>query len=314
MQEPVLHFLDLPADQGESRGRRLAYWDWTCLRSDPISTVVCVHGLSRQARDFDSLARTLCQRHHVVAVDVAGRGHSDRLSDPSRYQVPTYVSDLSHLLAQLASQRPGLAIDWVGTSMGGLIGIGIAGQAASGLRRLVLNDVGPVIRWEALQRIGGYVGLDPEFKTEQAAFDYLASISSGFGPHTPQQWRDLCRPMLRERSGAWRLHYDPAIAVPLRALLALGDAQQAAAVVAAGEKALWSAYDAIDLPTLLLRGADSDLLTRSTAQEMARRGPRARCIEFAGVGHAPTLVSEDQIEVVREFLSADRPPRAEGLS
>ncbi|TNF59054.1 MAG: alpha/beta hydrolase [Burkholderiales bacterium] len=308
MQEPILRFLDLPAGQAGGQGRRLAYWDWPSEAATPVSTVVCVHGLSRQGRDFDCLARALRGRHRVVAVDVAGRGHSDRLSDPMQYQVPTYVVDLGHLLAHVRAQQPGVALDWVGTSMGGLIGIGLASQPATGLRRLVLNDVGPVIRWEALQRIGSYVGQDPAFASEQAGIDYLASISAGFGPHTAQQWADLSRPMLRQRDGGWRLHYDPAIAVPLRAMLAVTDPQQVAAMVAAGEQALWAAYDAIAVPTLLLRGADSDLLAPETAHEMTRRGPKAVCVEFPGVGHAPTLVSEDQIAVVRDFLLAPPAP------
>lgn len=303
MLEPILRYFDLPAGESSGAARRLAFWDWSCKSAQPRSTVICVHGLSRQGRDFDTLASALCASHRVVAVDVAGRGYSDWLSDPMQYQIPGYVTDLGHLLAHLRVQDPGVPLDWVGTSMGGLIGIGLASQPASGLRRLVLNDVGPVIRWEALQRIGAYLGLDPVFETEQAGIDYLASISSGFGPHTPQQWAALSRPMLRNKADGWHLHYDPAIAVPLRAMLAVSDPAQVARLVAAAEQGLWSAYDAICLPTLLLRGAESDLLAQETARLMASRGPRARCVEFAGVGHAPTLVSLDQVAVVRDFLA-----------
>jgi len=301
MLEPTLRFLDLPAGDAGRPGRRLAFWDWPCESMQPQSTVVCVHGLSRQGRDFDGLARALRWGHRVVAVDVAGRGHSDWLPDPMLYQIPTYMADLGLLLAHLRQQQPDLPLDWVGTSMGGLIGIGLASQPVTGLRRLVLNDVGPVIQWEALQRIGAYLGLDPVFDTEQAGIDYLASISADFGPHSPAQWTALSRPMLRQREDGWHLHYDPAIAVPLRAMLAVSDPQQ---VVRAGEQALWAAYDAITVPTLLLRGAESDLLARETAREMSERGPRARCVEFAGVGHAPTLVSDDQVMAVRDFLAA----------
>ncbi len=310
MQEPVLHFLDIAEGHDQPLGRRLAYWDWACQSPDARSVVVCVHGLSRQGRDFDVLARALAKDHRVVAVDVAGRGQSDPLTDPMAYQVPTYAADLGRLLNLLRAQREGLAIDWVGTSMGGLIGMVVASQPDCGLRRLVLNDVGPVIRREALQRIGGYLGLDPFFGSEQEAVDYLSSISRGFGPHTEQQWLALSRPMLRQRDGGWRLHYDPAIAVPLRAMLAVSDPEQVAAMLNAGEQALWAAYDAIDIPTLLLRGADSDLLAHDTAIEMGRRGPRARCVEFEGVGHAPTLISDDQVAVVRDFLASDDPLRS----
>lgn len=303
MQQPTLCHFELPAAEEGRAARRLAYWDWSCQAKRPRSTVICVHGLSRQGRDFDTLAAALCSDHRVIAVDVAGRGHSDWLPDPMQYQVPTYVADLACLMTHLQAQDPAVPLDWVGTSMGGLIGLGLAAMPDTGLRRLVLNDVGPAIRQEALHRIGTYLGLDPVFETEQAAFDYLWSISQGFGPHTPQQWAILSRPMLRRKDDGWHLHYDPAIALPLRAMLAVSDPDRVAQMVAAAEQGLWAAYEAIRLPVLLLRGSLSDLLTEATAHEMARRGPRARCVEFAGVGHAPTLVSPDQVAVVRDFLA-----------
>jgi pimeloyl-ACP methyl ester carboxylesterase len=195
-----------------------------------------------------------------------------------------------------------LQIDWVGTSMGGLIGMALAAQPTMGIRRLVLNDVGPVIQWEALRRIGTYLGLNPSFASEQEAVDYLWSISTGFGPHGRDQWMALSRPMLREREGRWWLHYDPALAVPIRALTDCADESVGRKAVVDGEAALWALYDAISAPTLLLRGADSDLLTRGTAKAMSERGPRASCVEFPGVGHAPTLVAHDQVEAVFGFL------------
>ncbi|MGE0350037.1 MAG: alpha/beta fold hydrolase [Hydrogenophaga sp.] len=283
----------------------MAWWDWPCTARQSHHVVVCVHGLSRQGRDFDTLARSLTERSRVVAVDVAGRGHSDWLADPMAYQVPTYVADLAALLMHLRAQDPRAVIDWVGTSMGGLIGMAVAAQASLAPRRLVLNDVGPVIQWEALQRIGTYLGLNPSFDKEEAALDYLASISSGFGPHTTAQWRELSLPLLREREGRWWLHYDPAIATPLKALTGMADQAAARRMASEGEAALWGLYDAITAPTLLLRGAQSDLLTPETASEMERRGPKARCVVFDGVGHAPTLVADDQVAAVRDFLWSD---------
>lgn len=302
---PDLKFLALPGPAARGGGpRRLAWWDWSNPHAQATGrVVVCVHGLSRQGRDFDMLAAALAPEVRVVSVDVAGRGHSDWLDDPMAYQVPTYVADLLALLAHLRSEGA-TAFDWVGTSMGGLIGLGVATQpGAAGLRRLVLNDVGPAIRWEALQRIASYLGLDTSFDSAEAAIAYLASISQGFGPHTPEQWEALSRPLLREREGRWHLHYDPAIAVPVKALMGLPP-ETARQAVAAGEAALWAAYDGLTLPTLLLRGADSDLLTPETAQAMTQRGPRAHLVQFAGVGHAPTLVAPDQVAAVREFLQA----------
>ena len=280
----------------------MAYWEWPALTAaGQRHWVICVHGLSRQGRDFDALAAVLCQNAHVLSVDVAGRGHSDWLADPMQYQIPTYAADLAALVMHVRQTAPDAVIDWVGTSMGGLIGMAIAAQPGLGIRRLVLNDVGPAIQWQALLRIAAYLGLNPSFESEQAAGTYLASISAGFGPHTPEQWAALSAPMLREREGRWWLHYDPALAVPFKALTQVADGEAAAQ---AGEAALWGLFDAITAPTLLLRGAQSDLLSSETARQMGLRGPKARCVEFEGVGHAPTLVAPDQIAAVEQFLMA----------
>jgi pimeloyl-ACP methyl ester carboxylesterase len=305
MSEPVLQFLPV-GDPAANTGapRRMAYWDWQAGSANSNHVVICVHGLSRQGRDFDVLAQHLQPHCRVIAVDVAGRGHSDWLADPLGYQLPTYAADLAALTLQLRSTQPGLVIDWVGTSMGGLIGMALAAQPALGLRRLVLNDVGPVLQWEALQRIGTYLGSNPSFESEQAAADYLASISTGFGPHTTEQWLALSRPLLRERDGRWWLHYDPAIAVPLHATLA-ADPQAAQQWARDSEALLWSLFDHITAPTLLLRGADSDLLTVETVERMAARGPCPRCVSFPGVGHAPTLIAADQRAAISDFLLLD---------
>lgn len=303
-------FLEFTAVQGaaaqSTAPRRLAHWRWPCHDASSRRWVLCVHGLTRQGRDFDVLAQALQSRAHVLAVDVAGRGHSDWLADPAAYQVGTYAADLAQLLAQLRDRQPGAQIDWVGTSMGGLIGMALAAHPETGLRRLVLNDVGPVLRFEALQRIGNYVGQDPSFDSPEAAADYLASISIGFGPHGRMQWMALSRPMLRQRAdGRWGLHYDPAIGQAFKALADAPDETAARQLVHAGELALWAAYDQISTPTLLLRGADSDLLSAQTAAEMGRRGPHAACTSFAGVGHAPSLVAPDQVAAVQAFLESN---------
>lgn len=305
-ETPALRFLNVPGPLAATSGpRRMAFWDWSAAEgADPHRVIICVHGLSRQGRDFDVLASALRSQARVVAVDVAGRGHSDWLADPADYQVGTYAADMAVLMAALRTDDAQLQIDWVGTSMGGLIGMALAARPNMGVRRLVLNDVGPVIQWEALRRIATYLGTNPSFASEQEAADYLRSISTGFGPHSASEWMALSRPMLRERSGRWWLHYDPALAVPLRALTDSADESVARQKVLDGEAALWALYDAIQAPTLLLRGADSDLLTRDTALAMSARGPGARCVEFPGVGHAPTLVAADQVAAVVEFLSA----------
>ena len=281
----------------DTRGlHRMAYWEW----GDPLNprVLVCVHGLTRQGRDFDTLARSLCDTYRVVCPDVVGRGRSDRLTDPTGYQIPAYLADMVTLLARLNASR----LDWLGTSMGGLIGMLLAAQQGSPIGRLVLNDVGPKIEYEAVLRIGTYLGQPLRWASVDEAADYLRSISSGFGPHSREQWLALTLPMLVREAGVdgadatYRNHYDLDIALPFRSITPES--------AAAGQAVLWHAYDAIACPTLLLRGADSDLLTADTARAMTQRGPKARLHEFGGVGHAPTLVAPGQIEVVREFLLA----------
>lgn len=293
-------------DEGDGRPgqdglpRRMAYWDWAAQSGRNDHVVVCAHGLSRQGRDFDVLACALRHSVRVVCPDVAGRGQSDWLEDPMAYQIPTYAQDMVALLTQLREQGA-KSVDWVGTSMGGLIGVVMASQPDLAIRRLVLNDVGPSVEAAALLRIGTYLGLDVHFPSQAAAVDYLWQISSTFGPHSAEEWQALSAPMLREEDDKWILHYDPCIAVPFRALTA----ESAQAVAEHSQAAFWKLYEDIQASTLLLRGAESDLLSRATTDRMVACGPRAQCVEFAGVGHAPTLVSADQVEVVTTFLLAD---------
>lgn len=298
MTDPTLNYVSCPDPSGS---HRMAYWQWGS--ADAPHAVVCVHGLSRQGRDFDTLAQALVARSgaalRIVCPDVVGRGRSDWLADPMGYGIPTYVGDMLQMLQQLHAAAPVRTLDWVGTSMGGLIGMGIAGTPKLPLpapvRRLVLNDVGPVIQWAALQRIGTYLGQTGRFASVQQAADAMWAISQGFGPHTREQWLALSQAMVKPLpDGGVTLHYDPAIAVPFRTL----DEKSAAA----GQAALWHAYDAITARTLLLRGAESDLLSRATANEMIRRGPRPGLVEFNGVGHAPTLIAQDQVDAVCAFL------------
>lgn len=296
MSEPTLHYVTCPDATG---GHRMAYWEWGNPHSSHV--VLCVHGLTRQGRDFDVLAQALCARSgntiRVVCPDVAGRGQSDWLQDPQGYQIPFYAADMLALLAQLQPST----LDWVGTSMGGLIGIVVCGQPELPLpvpvRRLVINDVGPTIEWQALRRIGDYLGQPVQFASLQQAADVMWTLSSTFGPHTPAQWLELSRHMVKPVAGtpgALTLHYDPAIALPFRAVTQESAAQS--------EAMLWQLYDQIRAQTLLVRGAETDLLSVATAQAMTQRGPKARLVEFAGVGHAPTFVADDQVQTLASFL------------
>jgi pimeloyl-ACP methyl ester carboxylesterase len=289
----------------------MAYWQWGNAAAAHV--VVCVHGLSRQGRDFDTLAQSLVHRAgghlRVVCPDVVGRGRSDWLKDPMAYQLPTYVGDMLAMLGQMHKQAPVSAIDWVGTSMGGLIGLGVAGTPKLPLpgpvRRMVFNDVGPTIEWKAIERIKDYLGKTGRFESVQKAADAMWAISTGFGPHTPEQWLELSRPMVRELpEGGVTLHYDPAIAVPAQSVTRESAAQ--------GEAALWRLYDNVKARVLVTRGAESDLFAKETALAMTQRGPRASLVEFPGVGHAPTFVPDNQVEAVALFLldSADEKPQS----
>ncbi|WP_151634066.1 alpha/beta fold hydrolase [Noviherbaspirillum aerium] len=268
---------------------QMAYKEW----GDPANprVLVCVHGVTRVSDDFDRLAMTLCDEYRVVCPDVVGRGRSGRLKNPQHYQVPQYVADMVTLLARLNADT----VHWVGTSMGGLIGMSLASLKDSPINRLVLNDVGPTLNPEAIARIGQYIGQDMRFASFEEGARYIREISQPFGPHDEGEWHKLAADVLRRNEdGQWVRHYDLGVAEPFKAATPESAKQ--------GEALLWMAYDAIACPTLLLRGEQSDLVSHETALAMAARGPGAKLVELPGVGHAPTLMQEQQIRIVRDFL------------
>ena len=265
---------------------RVSYLEWGDPRNRDV--LVCVHGLTRTGRDFDELARALCGRWRIVCPDIAGRGESDRLADAAHYAIPQYVSDMVTLVARLDVD----AVSWLGTSMGGLIGMALAAQSGTPVKKLLLNDAGPVISRASLERISAYVGSAPAFPTIEKAEEYVRAVSATFGPHSDAQWRFLTETWVRRsEAGAYVPQYDPRIAEAFRA-----------SIPEQGNLEFWPVYEAVRCPALVIRGERSDLLSRETAAEMARRGPKARAVEVKGVGHAPTLLHADQIAIVREFL------------
>jgi pimeloyl-ACP methyl ester carboxylesterase len=265
---------------------RLAYWEWPGPKGAP--TVLCVHGLTRNGRDFDALAEALSARFRVVCPDVAGRGKSDWLSDPADYGYPVYLADMAALIARLDVDE----VCWVGTSMGGLIGMMLAARSGAPIRRLVINDIGPLIAKEGLARIASYVGRDPSFRDLAELEATLRVVASSFGPLSDAQWRHLATHSARAKpDGSLGLAYDPHI----------GDAFR---TPPPDDVDLWPVYDAVSCPTLVIRGGDSDLLRRADAEAMTRRGPRAKLVEFPGIGHAPALMAQDQIAAIGDFLLA----------
>ena len=262
---------------------RVVYFEW----GDPANSrvAICVHGLARNGRDFDAVAEALASTHRVLAVDMPGRGESDRLADPHDYAFPTYLATLTALIARSGAET----VDWIGTSMGGLLGMVIAAMPKSPIARLVVNDIGPAIEAPALARIGSYIGQDPVFATYAEIEAYIRTVSAPFGQLTDAQWAHITQTNVRQRAdGRWGLAYDPGIAVPFKE--------------APAPQNLWGLWDAIGCPTLVLRGAESDLLSAATAAEMSTRGPKPAVVEFAGVGHAPMLLTPEQCAPVMQFL------------
>jgi len=264
---------------------RVVCYEWGAR--DNANVVICVHGIGRNGRDFDVLGEALAPTHRVLAVDMPGRGASEWLRDPMDYVAPTYLATLTALIAASGVDE----VSWVGTSMGALLGIMAASLPGTPVRKLVVNDAGPVIEPAALARIGQYFGSDPSFATYEELKAWFKVISAPFGPLTDAQWEHVARTNARQRpDGSWSVGYDPGIAVPFRAQPTAPD--------------LWPLWNAIACPTLVLRGAESDLLSSATARAMSERGPRPRIVEFAGVGHAPMLLARDQVDVVVGFLGS----------
>jgi len=261
---------------------RVTYYEWGDGANPCV--VVCVHGLTRNGRDFDNLAAALAPRFRLVCPDVPGRGLSQWLTHQQDYSYPIYLSDMAALIARTGAQT----VDWVGTSMGGLIGMMLAAQPGNPIRRLVVNDIGPFVPRAALERLALYVGKAPRFAMLDGLERYLRVVMAPYGALTDQQWRHLAEHSSRRDGDGFVMSYDPAIAHAFASPLQ--------------DVTLWPMWDAIRCPTLVLRGTESDLLLRATAEEMKRRGPRAQLVEFAGIGHAPALMADDQIAVVGASL------------
>ena len=272
---------------------RMAYTEWGA--PDNPRVLVCVHGLTRCGRDFDYLAQAVAGDYRVVCPDVVGRGRSDWLRDKSYYAIPQYAADMVALLARLDVET----VDWLGTSMGGLIGMALAAQPQAPIRRLILNDVGPVIGTGGLDRIGQYLANPPEFDAIADAEVYIRTVGAPFGQLSDAQWRHLTEHVLKPTpAGRLALHYDPGIVGPFVATMRA----QVADKPPGSDVEIWPVYEAIACPTLAIRGEASDVLSRATWTAMGERGPRARLVEVAGVGHAPMFLVDAQVALVQDFL------------
>jgi pimeloyl-ACP methyl ester carboxylesterase len=263
---------------------KIVYSEWGRRENERV--VVCVHGLTRNAHDFDFLCDALQSDFRLACPDLPGRGRSHWLPVPAEYRPPVYMTDLAGLIARLDVEQ----VDWIGTSLGGLLGMMLASQPNSPIRKLVVNDIGAFVAKAALQRICGYVGADPSFADLLAVEAYLRDIHSPFGPLADAHWQHIARHSVRhDPAGGFRLHYDPALAVPFKEGFD-------------NDVDLWPVWELVKCPVLILRGAESDILMKETAEEMLTRGPASELIEFLGIGHAPTLMDPAQIAAVREWL------------
>lgn len=307
VEQPSGHSVLCPAQSALGvPEHRMHYWEWIPQSGRPACQILfCVHGLSRQGLDFAALAEYLTARHDVlvIAPDVAGRGYSDTFANPLHYHAGVYAADMQHLIKQVQSAMPRpLPLTWLGTSMGGLIAMAALTGNARICDKLILNDVAPRLEWDALARIGDYIGADPHFASQQEGLDYLRQLSASFGQLSESEWLRINTPQLRHRCDdehcdlqrPWHLHYDPQIAVLIKALTP--------ELVAGQEPLAWALYDSLSQPTLLLRGAQSDLISIATALEMQERGPKADVYTVADCGHAPALQDLAQIQTIEQFL------------
>jgi len=280
------HYLGLSA----AGFHRNAYWEWQSCQKD-ASCLIAMHGLTRNGRDFDAVAGSLSDRFHVVCPDVVGRGKSDWLPDGALYTYTQYLADAAVLIARVASGP----VDWLGTSMGGLVGMMLAAQPLTPIRRLILNDVGPFIPKASLERIGSYVGLDPHFADLGGLEAYLREVLADFGNLSDADWAHMAVHSARRRpDGSYGLAYDPAIG-------------QAFRVGPIADVDLLPVWDRIACPVLILRGGRSDLLLADTAAEMVLSKENVTLVEFPDCGHAPALMDAEQMGVIRDWLEKTAP-------
>ncbi|MBY0407034.1 MAG: alpha/beta hydrolase [Rickettsiales bacterium] len=284
--EPEILSFDVPAPQGGTHRIACAQWG----KAGDKSTVLCVHGLTRTGRDFDYIASALAADFHVLAPDMPGRGKSEWLSDTSGYSNPSYVADVGFVLKQLGISK----LHWLGTSMGGIMGLMAANAAPGLIQSMIINDVGCYIPATGLERIRDISRMPTQFETRQDAEGAYRLRCAGFGITEEIYWKHLYAHGLERVGDSWRFSYDPAI---FTAGFALGSAMK--------DMDLWPMWEALQgMPVLLLRGMDSDLLLENTAQEMKAKHPRLTLVEFEGVGHAPPLLADKQIAPIREWMSA----------
>lgn len=263
---------------------RISYLEWG---AENDNTMVCVHGVSRNAHDFDVLAKRLSPSNRVICPDVVGRGHSDHLINADGYDYLQYNADMNVLLGRIGPQK----VDWLGTSMGGIIGMVFASLPQTPIKRLIVNDIGPFIARDNLTTIGEYIGRSGEFRNLAEVETYLREIYAEFHPMSDQDWADMAEHSSKRTSrGTYRMRMDAGVGDSFRNRISLFDVD------------MWDTWDNIQCPVLILRGENSSFFARETAEEMLTRGPKSTLIEFPHAGHTPSLRGQEQIDAIVNWL------------
>ena len=252
-------------------------------------TLFCVHGLTRNARDFDFFAQKLCTRYRIVCPDVVGRGDSDHIP-PDGYNYLQYNADMNALIARLAVTE----VNWIGTSMGGIIGMVLAAVPQSPIKRLVVNDIGPEVSREALMSISQYIGRSDQFPSVDAVAAHLRNIYREFAPMTDEDWMHMAHySSMRTPSGTFRLKVDNQVGEAFRDSISYFNVD------------MWDTWEKITCPVLVLRGKNSSFLSEETAKRMLTCGPQTTLVEFENTGHTPTLRNDEQVNVITEWLETN---------
>ena len=271
----------------DSRFRRIAYYQFG--REDNPDKVICLHGLTRNGLDFEWLADELAEDFHVICPDMAGRGNSNWLENKSDYNYATYLSDIGVLSVALSL----IQVDWIGTSMGGILGMMLAAKKPNFIKRLVLNDIGAVVSAQGLLRIAGYIGKDRDFADKTDAMAYAKSILAPFGIRSEEHWRQIFKAsFVQLPDGRYAIAYDPGIGKPF--IQSVNDDM--------ADIDLSGFWNKVQCPSLVIRGELSDILSHANAKAMCESKPLAELVEWAGIGHAPSLLEPAQIELIANWL------------
>ncbi|MGZ3158472.1 MAG: alpha/beta fold hydrolase [Burkholderiaceae bacterium] len=267
------------------RPHQIFYKEWG--NNSNQNALFCAHGLTRNCGDFDYFCSRMESQYHIICPDMPGRGQSDWLAK-DEYHYSVYMADAGTLIAKLGAKK----LDWVGTSMGGLMGMILASQPNTPIRKLVINDVGPFASRESQINIGKYAGNDERFTTFEEVLAYFKNLYSAWGNVPEEQWQSVAKQSSRIlQDGTYALAYDPAIVAPLK-----GN------VEALQDISIWPVFEAIQIPILLLHGAESTILPATLVEEMKQRNKNLEVIDFPGIGHAPSLMEDYQVNLVRDWL------------